>query len=85
VSTFRVSVHITPRRGILDPQGKAVESALHSLGFEGVMSVHVGRHLIIDTESENADAAVASVTAMCERLLANPVTEDFEIESATAA
>jgi phosphoribosylformylglycinamidine synthase subunit PurS len=49
------------------------------------MSVHVGRHMIIDTESENADAAVASVTAMCERLLANPVTEDFEIESATAA
>ena len=85
MSTFRVSVHITPRRGILDPQGKAVENALHSLGFEGVMSVHVGRHMIIDTESENADAAVASVTAMCERLLANPVTEDFEIESATDA
>lgn len=85
MSNYRVSVHITPRRGILDPQGKAVESALHSLGFEGVMSVHVGRHIVIDTESENADAAVASVTAMCERLLANPVTEDFEIESATAA
>ena len=85
MSTYRVSVHITPRRGLLDPQGKAVESALHSLGFEGVMSVHVGRHMVIDTESENADAAVASVTAMCERLLANPVTEDFEIESATAA
>jgi phosphoribosylformylglycinamidine synthase len=80
-----VSVHITPRRGLLDPQGKAVESALHSLGFDGVKSVHVGRHIVIDTESENADAAVASVTAMCERLLANPVTEDFEIESATAA
>ena len=85
MSTYRVSVHITPRRGLLDPQGKAVESALHSLGFEGVMSVHVGRHIVIDTESENADAAVASVAAMCERLLANPVTEDFEIESATAA
>jgi len=85
VSTYRVSVHITPRRGLLDPQGKAVESALHSLGFEGVMSVHIGRHIVIDTESENADAAIASVTAMCERLLANPVTEDFEIESATAA
>ena len=85
MSAYRVSVHITPRRGLLDPQGKAVESALHSLGFEGVMSVHVGRHIVIDTESENADAAVASVTAMCERLLANPVTEDFEIESATAA
>jgi len=85
VSAFRVSVHITPRHGILDPQGKAVENALHSLGFDGVSSVHVGRHVVIDTESETADGAVALVTAMCERLLANPVTEDFEIESATAA
>lgn len=85
MSTFRVSVHITPRRGILDPQGKAVENALHSLGFEGVSSVHVGRHVVIDTDSPSPDAAVASVKAMCERLLANPVIEDFEIESATAA
>jgi phosphoribosylformylglycinamidine synthase PurS subunit len=83
VTSFRVSVHITPRRGILDPQGKAVASALHSLGFDGVSSVHVGRHIVIDTESENPDAALASVTAMCERLLANPVIEDFEIASAT--
>lgn len=85
MSKFRVSVHITPRRGILDPQGKAVESALHSLGFDGVTSVHVGRHVVIDTDSENPDAAIASVKAMCERLLANPVIEDFEIESANAA
>lgn len=85
MSAFRVSVHITPRRGILDPQGKAVENALHSLGFDGVTSVHVGRHVVIDTESDSAESAVASVTAMCERLLANPVIEDFEIESATAA
>ena len=85
MSSFRVSVHITPRRGILDPQGKAVESALHSLGFGEVSSVHIGRHVVIDTESLSADAAIASVKAMCERLLANPVTEDFEIESAAAA
>ncbi len=79
MSAFRVSVHITPRRGILDPQGKAVESALHSLGFAGVSAVHVGRHLVINTESDSPVTAVASVTAMCQRLLANPVTEDFEI------
>ena len=82
---YRVSVHITPRRGILDPQGKAVEGALHSLGFEGVSSVRVGRHIVVDTDAANEDAAIASVTAMCERLLANPVIEDFEIESATAS
>ncbi len=85
MSSFRVSVHITPRRGILDPQGKAVENALHSLGFEAVSSVQVGRHIIVDTESDSPEAAVASVNTMCERLLANPVIEDFEIESATAS
>lgn len=79
---YRVSVHITPRRGILDPQGKAVEGALHSLGFEGVSSVRVGRHIVVDTDAGSEDEAVASVTEMCERLLANPVIEDFEIESA---
>ena len=83
--TWKVSVHITPRRGILDPQGKAVEGALHSLGFGTVRDVHVGRHIIIENEAPNADDARAAVKAMCERLLANPVTEDFEIASAAEA
>ncbi len=83
MTPYRVSIHITPRRGILDPQGKAVESALHSLGFPWVSSVRVGRHIVVDTEAESEQAAVASVTAMCERLLANPVIEDYEIESAS--
>ena len=79
---WKVSVHITPRRGILDPQGKAVEGALHSLGFAGVRDVHVGRHIIIENEAPSEDDAKTAVKSMCERLLANPVTEDFEIESA---
>lgn len=82
MKAYKVSVHVTPRRGILDPQGKAVEGALHSLGFEGVREVHVGRHIVIETEAASAEDAASSVRAMCERLLANPVTEDFEIESA---
>jgi phosphoribosylformylglycinamidine synthase len=84
VTAYRVSVHITPRRGILDPQGKAVEGALHSLGFGGVREVHVGRYIVVETEAESADAAHDAVRSMCERLLANPVIEDFEIESAAA-
>jgi phosphoribosylformylglycinamidine synthase len=75
-------VHITPRRGILDPQGKAVEGALHSLGFGGVKEVHVGRYIVVETEADTHAAAEESVKLMCERLLANPVIEDFEIESA---
>ena len=82
MKAFRVSVHITPRRGLLDPQGKAVEGALHSLGFAGVREVHVGRHIVIESEAADANEAKDAVRTMCERLLANPVTEDFEIESA---
>lgn len=81
MTAFRVSVHITPRRGILDPQGKAVEGALHSLGFVGVKEVHVGRYLIVETEAQSQAEAEGAVNTMCERLLANPVIEDFEIES----
>ena len=82
MKAFRVSVHITPRRGLLDPQGKAVQGALHSLGFETVREVHVGRHIVIENEAADANDAKEEVRKMCERLLANPVTEDFEIESA---
>ena len=76
---FRVAVHIVPRRGILDPQGKAVADALHSLGFAGVHDVRVGRHLVIDAEAGEPAQAEQQVRDMCARLLANPVTEDFEI------
>jgi phosphoribosylformylglycinamidine synthase PurS subunit len=79
MTQFRVSVHIVPRRGLLDPQGKAVADALHALGFAAVGDVHVGRHLVIETSAADEHAAHASVRTMCERLLANPVTEDFEI------
>ena len=84
MTQFRVSVHVIPRRGLLDPQGKAVCDALHTLGFAAVSDVHVGRHLVIETEAEDAAAAEASVRRMCERLLANPVTEDFEIAGCVA-
>ncbi len=77
---FSVAVHIVPRRGLLDPQGKAVADALHSLGFDGVTDVRVGRHLVVRTRAEDAAAAEAEVRRMCEQLLANPVTEDFELE-----
>ena len=82
---FRVSVHIVPRRGLLDPQGKAVTDALHTLGFSAVGEVHVGRHLVIETSAKDAAAAEASVRAMCDKLLANPVTEDYEIAGVVAA
>ena len=85
MSRYRVAVHIVPRRGLLDPQGKAVADALHTLGFGGVRDVRVGRHLVIDADAASTGEAEQSVRAMCERLLANPVTEDFEIAAVEAS
>ena len=85
MSRFRVSLHIVPRRGLLDPQGKAVADALHTLGFKSVGDVHVGRHLVLEITAASALDAEKDVRAMCERLLANPVTEDFEIAAVSTA
>lgn len=85
MTRFRVAVHIVPRKGILDPQGKAVADALHALGFSSVGDVRVGRHLVLDLEATDAADADARVRAMCGKLLANPVTEDYEIAGVTLA
>jgi phosphoribosylformylglycinamidine synthase subunit PurS len=69
----RVRVLIRPKEGILDPQGIAVERALPALGFSGVQNVHVGRLVELDVEDES------QLDAMCQKLLANPLIEDYEI------
>jgi phosphoribosylformylglycinamidine synthase subunit PurS len=75
----RARVLIRPKEGILDPQGKAVERALPALGFEGVGHVRVGR--MVELEAEDP----ARLPELCEKLLANPLIEDFEIESIDGA
>ena len=84
MSQFKVSLHIVPRRGLLDPQGKAVADALQTLGFRSVQDVHVGRHVIVELSAKDAAAAEKEARAMCEKLLANPVTEDFAVAKVTA-
>ncbi len=64
---------IRPKQGILDPQGEAVQRALPALGFDGVANVHVGRLVELDVEDPS------QVRPMCEKLLANPLVEDYEI------
>lgn len=77
---WRVHVRILPRAGLLDPQGQAVEHALGALQFPEAGNVHVGKAIALDVAAPSAEAARARVRQMCEQLLANPVTEDFEIE-----
>jgi phosphoribosylformylglycinamidine synthase PurS subunit len=77
---MRVRVLVSPKQGILDPQGQAVERALPALGFEGVSGVRVGRLIELDVEDPS------QVGAMCDALLTNPLIEDYEIvESDPAA
>ena len=70
---MKARVLIRPKEGILDPQGQAVERALPALGFEGVANVHIGRLVELDVDDP------ARVPEMCERLLANPLIEDYEV------
>ena len=70
---MKAKVLIRPKEGILDPQGKAVEGALPKLGFKGVTGVRIGR--LVELETENPDA----LPELCEKLLANPLIEDFEV------
>ncbi|HEY7769003.1 phosphoribosylformylglycinamidine synthase subunit PurS [Longimicrobium sp.] len=79
MTEYSIEVRVTPRRGILDPQGKAVGGALASLGFSGVGEVHVGRIVVFSLTAEGEPQARESAEAMCRQLLANPVTEDFRI------
>lgn len=69
----KATVLIRPKAGILDPQGEAVENALPALGFSGVTNVHVGR--LVELEVDDP----AQLEAMCEKLLANPLIEDYEV------
>lgn len=77
---MKARVHITPKPGVLDPQGKAVRDALASLGFDGVADVRQGKYLELELEEPDAERARAAVEAMCARLLANTVIENYRIE-----
>ncbi len=76
---MKARIHITPKNGVLDPQGNAIAHALAGLGFEGVGEVRQGKVIEIDLEEADAHKAREAVEAMCTELLANTVIEDYEI------
>jgi phosphoribosylformylglycinamidine synthase len=79
VSRFRIEIRVTPRPGILDPQGKAIHHSLHNLGWSDVDDVRVGKAIHVEMEAVGTEEARAAAEEMCRKLLANPVTEDFEV------
>lgn len=80
---MKAKVHITLKNGVLDPQGKAVQHALSSLGFAGVNDVRQGKFIELDLTETDPVAAKASVEAMCKSLLANTVIENYSVEILT--
>jgi len=76
----RIKVFVTPRQGILDPQGRAVEAALANLGFAGVSGVHLGRYIVLELNASSKAAAEETMRKMCDQLLANPTIEDYRFE-----
>jgi phosphoribosylformylglycinamidine synthase len=81
---FAVHVEVRALEGIADPEGQTIERALPALGFAGVESVHVGKVVRFVLEASDANEAQATAGAMCERLLANPVIERYEVSVAAA-
>ena len=79
MSRFTVEVLVTPRPGLLDPQGKAIHHALASLGYDAVEDVRVGKAIYLEVAAASADEAAERVEEACRKLLANPVTEDFRV------
>ena len=77
---MKATVHVFLKPGVLDVQGKAVENALHGLGWPAVENVRVGRVIEFDLAGTSAPAVETEVKAMCERLLANTVIESYRVE-----
>jgi phosphoribosylformylglycinamidine synthase PurS subunit len=78
--SYRVQVRVMPRAGLLDPQGQAVEHALGTLGFEEAGAVRVGRAIEVHVRASSPADAEARARRMCDRLFANPVTEDYTVQ-----
>lgn len=77
---LKVSVFVSPKKGVLDPQGQAALNALRSLGFDEVEDVRVGRYITLELKEADGGRARERVEEMCRKLLANPVIEDFRVE-----
>lgn len=77
---MKARIYVTLKREVLDPQGDAVRHALGALGFQGVKDVRIGKLVEIELDGDTDDARKAQLKSMCEKLLANPVIEDFRVE-----
>lgn len=79
MNSYKAKIKITLRKGILDVQGKAVEQALHSMDYDIMTNVRIGKYVELDITAQNDGQAEEFVREACEKLIANPIVEDYEI------
>jgi len=77
---MKAKIVVTPKKAVLDPQGKTVQSALEHMGYKGVNAVHVGKYLEIELSGSDKEYARQQIDAACRKFLTNPVIEDFQLE-----
>ncbi len=77
---MRVKIFVSLKEGVLDPQGKAIERSLHSLGYTEARDIRMGKYLEVDLDVSSREAAQERIRQMCEKLLANPVIENYRFE-----
>jgi phosphoribosylformylglycinamidine synthase subunit PurS len=77
---MKAKIIVTPKKAVLDPQGKTVQNALEHMGYKGIGAVHVGKYLEIELTGTDRDAAWKALDEACHKLLSNPVIEDYRLE-----
>jgi len=77
---MKAKIIITPKKAVLDPQGKTVQNALAHMGYNGVKAVHVGKYLEIELDGGDKEAARRQLDAACHKFLSNPLIEDYQLE-----
>jgi phosphoribosylformylglycinamidine synthase len=77
---MKAKIIVTPKKAVLDPQGKTVQNALEHMGYKGVTAVHVGKYLEIELSGTDKDKARQEIETACRKFLTNPVIEDFQVE-----
>ena len=77
---MRVKIFVSLKQGVLDPQGKAIERSLHTLGYHEVRNVRAGKYLELEIDASSRDDAELRIREICDKLLANPVIEDYRFE-----
>ena len=79
---MKAKIIVTPKKAVVDPQGKTIQNALEHMGYRGVKAVHVGKYLEVELEGADKESARKSLDEACHKFLSNPVIEDYKLEIA---